>query len=362
MNVIGLVCEYNPLHNGHIYQINKIKEMYPDSIIITCLNGYFMERGEVSYLTKENKVKASLNNNIDIVVELPFIYGSQSADTFSYHAIKILNELNIDTLVFGSESNDIDNLKKIALMQENDDFNNKVLDEMDKGISYPQALKNVLNIDYEILPNDLLGISYIKAINKINKNINAVSIKRTSEYHDTLSNDNIISALNIRNKFDNNEDISKYTPVYNLVTKVDHKLLFKLIKSKILTDDNLDTYVDVNEGIEFRLKKYINESNNLKEYIELIKTKRYSFNKINRMLIHILLGFKKEDNIDINNIRILGFNNNGKNYLNKFDIDTTYNKLVKDYELKASLIYDLLTESNTYLYELKNIPIIKDTD
>ena len=103
MNIIGLIAEYNPFHNGHIYQINKIKEMYPNSIIIVCLNGYFMERGEISYLSKEDKVKLCLDNNIDIVVELPFMYGTQSADTFAYQSIKILNELHIDTLVFGSE-------------------------------------------------------------------------------------------------------------------------------------------------------------------------------------------------------------------------------------------------------------------
>ena len=315
-----------------------------------------MERGEISYLTKEDKVRLSLDYNVDIVTELPSLYSCQSADTFAYQSIKILNELKINKLVFGSESNDINKLIDIANKQMSNSFDTKLKEELDKGISYPNALKNILNIKEELLPNDLLGIAYIKAINKINKEIEPISIKRTNDYHDITSNEDIISGENIRNRFINNEDISKYSPADNLVN-VDYDLYFKILKNKILTDKHLDEYIDVNEGIENRLTKYINESNNLKDYIELIKTKRYSYNKINRMLLHIVLGLRKEDNIDTLNVRILGFNTNGKVYLNK--INYKENKHIKDIELKCSLIYDLLTNKNTYEYELKNIPIIK---
>ena len=338
MNVIGIVCEYNPFHNGHLYQIKKVKEMYPESIIIVCLNGYYMERGEISYMSKENKVKASLDNDVDIVVELPFIYGIQSADTFAYQSIKILSSLGIDTLVFGSESNDISYLKDIANKQNDEDFKKLLNEEFMKGISYSSAYKNVLGIDKEIYPNDLLGISYIKAINKINNKINPVCIKRTSDYHDLDSTSDIISAENIRNKYDNNLKIDKYTNYSNYINKIDYDTYFKILKNKINTLDNLDIYVDINEGVENRLKKYINNVDNIIDFIKLVKTKRYSYNKINRMLINILVGFKKIDNIDLLNIRILGFNKNGKKYLNSIKYDNTYNKLVKDYELKASMM------------------------
>lgn len=359
MNVNAIIVEYNPFHNGHIYQINKVKEMYPDDLLIIILNGYFTERGDISFLSKEDKTKLALEYGVDLVVELPCIYGIQSADIFAYQSIKILNELNIDRLIFGSESNDIKTLKKIASIQADECFNSKLKEELDKGISYPNALRNIINIDFDYQPNDLLGISYIKAINKINNNIEVISIKRTNDYHDKNSNNRIISAENIRNKYNNNIDIKTYTPAYKYIKPIDNELYFKLLKTKILTDSHLDEYVDVNEGIENRLIKYINNSKNIVDFIEKIKTKRYSYNKINRMLLHIVLGFKKEENISTLSVRILGFNDKGKEYLNKNKFKFEENKFIKNLEINYSKIYDLLTNSNTYEFELKNIPVKK---
>ncbi len=359
MEIIGIVAEYNPFHNGHIYQINEIKKKYPDSLIIVIVDNYFTQRGEISIITKEDKINLCLDNNIDIVVELPTLYATQSADCFAYNAIKILNEFNITKLCFGSESNDIEKLKTIAKLQDDESFNDKVKDELDKGNSYPNALKNVLNLDFEYLPNDLLGISYIKAINKINKDIDIFTIKRTNDYHDITSNDNIISAKNIRNKFINKEDISKYTPANNLLN-INYDLYFKLLKYKIQTSNNLDEYLDVNEGIENRLKKYINESNTLEDYISLIKTKRYSYNKISRMLLHIFLGIKKIDNKEYNSIRILGFNTKGKEYISNLNKEFKLDNNIRTLEYNISNLYDTLTNTNTSNFELKNIPIKKD--
>ena len=360
MEVIGIVAEYNPFHNGHLYQINKIKEMYPDSLIIVILDNYFTQRGEISIITKEDKIKYALDNKVDIVLELPTLYATQSADVFAYNAIKILNEFNITKLCFGSESNDVDKLKTIANMQEDENFNDKVKQELEKGNSYPTALKNVLNLDFEYLPNDLLGISYIKAINKINKDIEVISIQRTNDYHDTLSNDEIISAKNIRTKFNNNEDVSKYTPTSNNLITINYDLYFKLLKYKIMTSDNLDEYLDVNEGIENRLKKYINEANTLEDYINLIKTKRYSYNKISRMLLHIFLGIKKIDNKEYTSIKILGFNNKGKEYISNLDKEFKLDNNIRTLEYNISVLYDSITNTNTSIFELKNIPIKKD--
>ena len=183
MNIIGLVAEYNPLHNGHIYQIKKIKEMFPDSVIVVVLNGYFLERGEISFLSKEDKVRYALDNGIDIALELPVVFGCQAADIFSYQSIYLLNKLNIDTLVFGSESGDINTMKKIGVMQQDSGYNKLVKDYLNKGLNYPTAMAKALDIDFEFNPNDLLGISYLKAIDKINPRIKAVTIKRTSSYH-----------------------------------------------------------------------------------------------------------------------------------------------------------------------------------
>ncbi|MEG0794748.1 MAG: nucleotidyltransferase family protein, partial [Bacilli bacterium] len=257
MDVIGIICEYNPFHNGHIYHTEKIKELYPDSIIILILNGYFLERGEISILTKEDKTKIALLHNVDLVVELPFIYGTQSADTFARVSLKILNELKIERLVFGSESNDIKGITEIALFQLNDaTFNEKVTEYLSEGLNYPTALAKALNKkNFSYLPNDLLGISYIKAIKKDNLKIDAITIKRTNDYKDIKSNSTIISATNIRNKIKNKEDITSYLPensINNLVN-VNYDKYFLLLKYKINTDLSLDKYLDVDEGIEYRL-------------------------------------------------------------------------------------------------------------
>ena len=108
MRKIGIIAEYNPFHNGHIYHIQKIKELYPDSLLILVLNGYFLERGEISVLSKENKTKLALKNDIDIVLELPVIYGTQSSDTFAEASINILQNFQIEEIVFGSESTNIE--------------------------------------------------------------------------------------------------------------------------------------------------------------------------------------------------------------------------------------------------------------
>lgn len=364
MDIIGIVAEYNPLHNGHLYHIKKIKEMFPNSIIILVLNGYFLERGEISVITKEDKTRLALAHGIDLVLELPVIYGTQSADTFAEAALAILNKYGVNKLVFGSESNDIKLLKKIALKQEDSNYNDLVKTYLDKGLNYPTAMAKACDTNFDFNPNDLLGISYIKAINKNNYKIEAITIKRTSDYHDITSNDKVISASNIRSKLKKKEDINDYVPsnVIDYIININEDIYFKLLKTKIISDSNLASYLDVDEGIEYRLKKYINESETLEEYISLIKTKRYTYNKLNRMFIHILIGLKKEDNTKDYTGRILGFNKQGKEYLNsiKKDLDQNYKPIVKEYELRASLIYDLINNTNTYAYEIKNKPIIFD--
>ena len=368
MEVIGIICEYNPFHNGHLYHIKKIKEIYPNSLIILVLNGYFLERGEISILSKEAKTKIALAHGVDIILELPVIYGTQSADTFASISLKILNNFHVNKIIFGSESNEIEKIKEIASKQLDEEYNKLVKEYLDNGLNYPTALAKALNIDFEFLPNDLLGISYTKAIIQNNYNIEPITIKRTSAYHDTSSNDHIVSASNIREKIKNNEDISKYIPINikDFINNTNYENYFKLLKYKINTDNYLNKYLDVDEGIEYRLLEYINKPKNIDEFINNIKTKRYTYNKLNRMFIHILLSFLKTDNIDIEYIKILGFNSNGKKYLNSIkenlEISTNINKdsIQYKYELKASIIYDLINNTNTYEFEQRNKPIIID--
>ena len=231
---IGIICEYNPFHNGHIYHINKIKELYPDSTIILVVDSLFTERGDISVLDRISKTEIALQNNIDLVVELPFAFATQSADIFAYGAISILNKLEVDMLIFGSESNNIDSLKEAALTQiEDNNYNNIVKDFLNEGSNYPTALAKALNAitgSYINRPNDLLGISYIKAIIVTNSKIKPLTIERTNDYHDlTLSN--ISSASAIRKALNSKNDISTSVPeiTKKYVSFIDENILFNYL-------------------------------------------------------------------------------------------------------------------------------------
>ena len=370
MEIIGIIAEYNPFHNGHIYHINKIKELYPDSLIVLVLNGYFLERGEISIESIKSKTKLALNNEIDLVIQLPFIFGTNSADTFSEASIELLNELKVNKIIFGSECNDIDKLTDLANNQLNNEYNDNVKKYLDSGINYPTALNKALNININT-PNDILGLTYIKSIIKNKYNIEPISIKRTNDYHDKLSNKEIVSASNIREKIKNNIDIENYVPTKEYINNINYELYFKLLKYKIITDNNLNSYLTVDEGIDNRLKKVINECKTLEELIFKVKSKRYTYNRINRMFIHILIGLKKEDKkkcIKNEYIRVLGFNDKGKNYLNIIKKYTNIpiisnlkniNSIIKDYEVKAYEIYNLLVDEDVLKFELSNKPVQK---
>lgn len=368
MKIIGIIAEYNPFHNGHIYHLNKIKKLYPNSLIILVLNGYFLERGEISFLTKEDKTKIALENGIDIVLELPVFFGTQSADTFASISLKILNNFNVDTVIFGSECNNIETLKEIANETLNDKYNTKVKEYLKEGLNYPTSLSKAINININFNnPNDLLAISYIKTIIKNKYNITPICIKRTSTYHDKKSNNSIISASNIRNKIKEKQNIDNFLPTIskNMLKIPNFDLLFKTLKAIIIESPNLSIFLDVDEGLDSRLKKQIIKSNNIGELIKNIKTKRYTYNKVKRMLIHILLGITKGNNNHLDYIKVLGFNNKGQEYLNKIKKDTKIPLYINKesiqykYEITASLIYDLINNTNTYKFETSNKPIKK---
>lgn len=374
--IIGIIAEYNPFHNGHLYQINKIKEKYPDSIIIAVVSSSFTQRGDVSIIDKWTKTQIALDNNIDLVVELPFVYATQSSDIFAKGAIEILKRLNIDTLVFGTESTSLDQISTVADLElYNPEYNNLVKQYLKEGINYPTATnKAILALNGRKIstPNDLLALSYIKEIRKQNLHITPVNIVRTSIYHNLSSEGNISSATAIRHKNLKNEKIDNLIPYSpNLIKKISMNNYYPYLKYKILSEGiEIKKYNTLEEGIENKITKEIINANTYEELITKIKTKRYTYNKISRMLLHILTNFTKEEaqNIKIDYIRILGFNKNGQKYLNKIKKEvklpliTGYQKNISktlDIELRVSKIYSLSNESNLIKKEYDKKPIIK---
>lgn len=378
--VIGIIAEYNPFHNGHIYQIKKIKENYPNSIIIVCTSSSFTQRGELSILNKWEKTKVSLLNGVDIVIELPYVYSTQSSDTFAKYGVSLLEKFHINYLCFGSESNDTTKLLDAAKTQINNiEFDNKVKFYMKEGYNYPTSLNNALKelINYDIKePNDLLAISYIKEIINNNYNIEVFNIKRTNSYHDLGLDNKIVSASNIRNKLLENKNIKDKVPkeTYDILkNKSLENKYFEFLKYKIISETDLEKYVDVDEGLNVRIKKYINKSKSLDELIMNIKTKRYTYNRISRMLNHILCSFTKEENDKIKKleyIRILGFNENGRTYLNEIK-DSIELPILNKYDTKkykALEIEKRVTDIYSNIYdniidqEIKNKPIYIKND
>ena len=362
--VIGVIAEYNPFHNGHIYHLDKIKEKYPNSIIILVMSGNITERGDISIINKWDKTEIVLKHGIDLVIELPFKYASQSADMFAKGAIEILNELKVEKIIFGSESDNIELLYKLANTQLSNEYNNLVKNYLDK-YSYPdalgKALKELTNINIDT-PNDLLGISYIKEIIKNNYNICCETIKRTNDYN-SKEISVISSATSIREAINSNIDISNSVPKETL-SKINNNLVldnyYDLIKYKILSTNDLTYILGIDEKIEPRIKKSINISNNIDELIHNIKTKKYSYNRIKRLLIYILLDYKKIEHNTNNYIRVLGLNKKGSNYLSsikkniKLPIITNYsnsNHLI-DIDIRINNILSIKTNMPNEISEV----------
>ena len=376
MNIIGLIAEYNPFHNGHQYQINKIKEKYPDSILIAVISSSYTQRGDISVLNKWEKASIALDNQVDIVVELPFVYATQSSDIFARGTIEILNKLKVNKIIFGTERDTLEELILLADTQiKSKEYNKLVKKYQNEGLNYAtstnKALEDLTNIKVST-PNDLLALSYIREIKQKNYNIEYENIKRTIPYHSGQIEENIASASAIRKQYQEGKKISNLIPYSpNKLYKISMSMYYPILKYKILSEDkNLKKYQTVEEGIENRIIKYISESNTYEELINNIKTKRYTYNRISRMLLHILTNFTKEEakNIKVDYIRLLGFNERGKNYLNKIKktldlpIVIGYKKNISkilDIELRITKIYSLVASPSLVKEEYRNKPIIK---
>lgn len=370
---VGIIAEYNPFHNGHLYHLNKVKNMFPNSYLILVLIGNFTQRADISIINKWDKTKIALEYGFDLVVELPYNIATSSASIYALGAIKILNELNCDYLVFGSETNDIEKFKEIAIKtNKNKSYQDKIKYFLDKGFNYPKscslALEHLFK-DKIDKPNDVLALEYVRSIINLKSKIKPISIKRTNNYNDTNINDKITSASSIRKNISNKELIINTLPKksYDLINNINYDDFFKYLKYEILTNDNLNDILDVDEGIENKLKKEIISVDKLEDLILKVKSKRYSYNRIKRMLLHILTKTKKDYDKDVKYIRVLGMNLNGMKILKEAKKNSNlqivtkfkkeYYKLFED-DIKASKLYSLLTK-----YDVKkdfSKPIIKD--
>ena len=373
--IIGIVSEYNPFHNGHLYHLQKSLQMTHSSYSVAIISGNFTQRGCTSLVDKWVKTEIAIRNGIDLVIELPLLYSISSAENFAEGAIKILDSLKIiDYISFGSESGDISTLNMISdiLLQEPETYKNILSQELSKGLSFPKARENALlmylnNIQESsnILsyPNNILGIEYLKALKKIKSSIIPVTIKRyEAGYYDTTYSGNIASGTAIRNIIKNNnlDILKKVVPENTFNTllkniKIGHiipdlsvfekQIIYNLRKMSI---PEIAELPDVNEGLENAIKNAADSCNSIVEFLNIIKSKRYTNTRLQRILLYSLLGITKKDiNLSKNvtpYIRVLGFNNNGKYLISeiakanpKLEIITSVKKYMDNSKNKNSI-------------------------
>lgn len=343
MKKIGIVVEYNPFHNGHLYQIQKIKEKFgKDCFISVVMSGDFVQRGEVSFLNKWEKTRIALENEVDLVVELPVYYAIQNAEIFSKMAVKILDYLGMEIQVFGAENDEIKIFEEIIKLQKSDEYNKKIQEKIKNGNRYMIAQKMVLQeFGYEefIKSNNILGLEYVRTILQSKLKIEPYIIKREiSEYNEEKVENNrikFVSASFIRKIFDS-KDEKKWIELKKFIPKNIHKFLinkmynknieykkikdemFKLIKYRMLIEEKekiLEIF-DMTEDLYLRIFNTILITNDYETFSKKIKAKNISLKRIDRILLNILLDIRKlDENIDY--IRVLGFNEIGREYLKK---------------------------------------------
>ena len=373
--VLGIIAEYNPFHNGHLYHLENSKKITNCDYTVAIISGNFTQRGSTSVVDKWSKSKMALKNGVDLVIELPVLYSISSSENFADGAIKILNSLEIiDYLSFGSETPDIDVLDSIAdiLYDEPKDYKRLLATELDKGISFPKARENALldyikntntfehnKLDFEEYkkalssPNNILGIEYLKALKKYKSSIKPVCISRfVTDYNSTELLKINSSTSNYDMKNFNFQNFASATAIRELIKSKDFNSIKSVIPEKsysVLMDcinsgytvpdlncfekeiiytlrkmsiEEISNLPDISEGLEFSIKKAANFCNNINDFLDIVKSKRYTITRLQRILLYALFSISKEDmklskKIEKPYIRVLGFNDNGKKLISE---------------------------------------------
>ncbi|MFT4416107.1 nucleotidyltransferase [Fredinandcohnia humi] len=381
MKAVGVIVEYNPFHNGHQYHLNETKLKTNAECVIAVMSGNFLQRGEPALVSKWTRTKMALEAGIDIVVELPYAFATQKAETFANGSISLLNALYCEEVCFGSENGTIDDFKNTVSFMEKrqEEYDQYLSQAIKQGYSYPKAS----SLAYSSLsgtdtyldlskPNNILGFHYVKAIHNQKRDMKASTIKRTSaDYHDeSFTHETIASATSIRKALFSKEidltNIENYIPKTTLKWLSsyynEHQMFhqweeyFTLLKYKLLTSTpaELEQIYEAEEGIENRLLAHITEATTFHEFMEQIKTKRYTWTRLQRLCLHILTNTTKSalkpllEKQTTTYIRLLGMSKKGQRYLNTIKKDvqlpiiskvTAYENDLLELDIKATQTY-----------------------
>jgi len=345
-NVLGIIAEYNPFHNGHLYQIEEAKKQTGAEYVVVVMSGNFTQRGNTSLINKWAKTQAALANGVDLVLELPTVYSISSAENFAEGAVKILDSLKVvDTICFGTETAELSTLNNIVnvLYNEPKEYMTILNHELSKGISFPKARENALMMYLNDIkryvnvmsgPNNILAIEYLKALRKIKSDIKPFSIQRKKVYYndeqivDEFASSTAIRKLVSREQYDDlrkvmpqssymllKEEIKRGRTVFD-ISKFEKEILYNLRR---MTLKEIEDLPDVSEGLENAIKNAADSCNNLTDLINIVKSKRYTQTRIQRILLYALLGITKKEMQNSKKVvhyaRILGISEKGKELL-----------------------------------------------
>jgi len=377
LNILGVICEYNPFHKGHEYQLRTHKKELKADGVVCLMSGNFVQRGAPAVFDKWTRAKTAILCGADLVLELPVVYSAQSANRFAYGSVSLLDSLGcIDYLSFGSECGDLEKLRKLSSVMQSPEFEKYVLEELKTGVSYPKARTNALashfpEFDKSLTetPNNILALEYIAALEKLKSKITPVTLQRNNEF---------LSASSIREKMEMNEDIHEFVPEnadYLELSAYDRTAFDSIVSYRFRseTKDSLAKIADVSEGLNNRFINALKNTFGADELSDKVKTKRYTKTRIDRIIINTLLGITDEDTkIPPQYARVLAFNDKGTEILNKMGKTSRIPVITKTANAKADTpefmrmfekdilatdIYALLTENKKASRDFTTSPI-----
>ena len=351
MKTIGIICEYNPFHNGHAHQLHTLTQLHPDALRICIMSGSFVQRGEPAIFSKFDRARWAILGGADIVIELPTLYSTGSAQLFGTGAIRMVKALDIDALSFGSETTDLDALVDIAKRMDCESTQEQLRTYIKEGMSYGAAFRKALDTEILNTPNALLGLEYIRAGLSYNAKLEYIPILRTSNHHEETLTDELPSGTALRQLITSTGNLSSQciTSTGNLSAQLQstippsiasdmtqviengnyvnynryHDMVHSL--SRRTTPKKLEKFGDFNEGIEHLWSKAAQQSS-WTAATEEIKSKRYTYARLQRMGAYLTLGITKDV---LQNAmeegpqyaRLLAFNDRGRQWLrNEYEI------------------------------------------
>lgn len=383
MKITGIVAEYNPFHMGHEYQLNKARELSGCDAVAVVMSGNFVQRGEPAIIDKFRRAEAAVHAGADIVIELPMPFSCQNAEMFAFAAVNELKKLHVTSLSFGCENEDPKTILKIAKTQLSDTYVKILKEEIKKGISFPAAMTNALKLilgeesrDTVLSPNNVLAVEYMKSVMKQDLKWDFYPVRRMGKNH----NDEDISGLfdsatairkailsrssqNISATEKSIELIEDFYEKFNGFNSLDNYVDILYYKIIDLGADGLSEIFEVSEGLNNKIYDNVYKHSTMDDFIMSLKSKRYTYSKLRRAMLNIILDIKHNDikyfMLPNNHeyVKVLAFNNVGRNVIKHArTFNTTAINRFSDYKKNRLVAEDIplfrLTNKSTNLYYL----------